>query len=146
MVVANYTRSIQISGVSNDSDGNELYIPLDILTAAGATDYSQIKVEAADVGDVQGLWSQIETLGLQTQSPVDTIDQINHVFQFFNIVLVGFGAIGMAVAILGMFNTLTISLLERTREIGLIRDAVVAGVGSDTIYGDDRASCGTDTS
>ena len=34
--------------------------------------------------------------------------------------LVGFGAIGMIVAVLGMFNTLTISLLERTQEIGLM--------------------------
>ena len=46
------------------------------------------------------------------------IDQINQIFKYFNLALVGFGAIGMIVAILGMFNTLTISLLERTREIG----------------------------
>src|SRR6185369_16117416 len=39
---------------------------------------------------------------------------------FFNIVLAGFGAIGMIVAVLGIFNTLTISLLERTKEIGLM--------------------------
>ena len=35
-------------------------------------------------------------------------------------VFIGFGGIGMVIAILGMFNTLTISLLERTREIGLL--------------------------
>jgi putative ABC transport system permease protein len=42
------------------------------------------------------------------------------VFKFFNVVLAGFGAVGMVVAVLGMFNTLTISLLERTKEIGLM--------------------------
>jgi len=50
----------------------------------------------------------------------DTLTEIDDIFRFFNIVLVGFGSVGMIVAILGMFNTLTISLLERTKEIGLM--------------------------
>jgi putative ABC transport system permease protein len=37
-------------------------------------------------------------------------------------IFLGFGGIGMVIAILGMFNTLTISLLERTREIGLLSE------------------------
>ena len=35
--------------------------------------------------------------------------------------IIGLGSIGMVVAILGMFNTLTIALLERTKEIGLMK-------------------------
>ena len=53
-------------------------------------------------------------------SPVDTLNEINKVFNYLNLILIGFGGIGMLIAILGMFNTLTISLLERTKEIGLM--------------------------
>src|SRR5206468_3453072 len=63
---------------------------------------------------------QIESMGFLTTSPIDTIEQINQMFKFFNVLLAGFGAIGMIVAVLGMFNTLTISLLERTKEVGLM--------------------------
>ena len=73
-----------------------------------------------DTNQVESLRKQIESLGFETASPVDTLDQINQVFKFFTIILGGFGAIGMVVSVLGMFNTLTISLLERTQEIGLM--------------------------
>ena len=91
-----------------------------IKTFKLAKSYTQIKLETDDVEDIKGLRSQIQTLGLQTVSPIDTVDQIDEVFKFFNVILAGFGAVGMVVAVLGMFNTLTISLLERTKEIGLM--------------------------
>lgn len=69
------------------------------------------------VGEIR---KKINNMGLTTQSPIDTLDQINQIFRFFNFILVGFGGIGMLIAVLGMFNTLTISLLERTKEIGLL--------------------------
>ncbi len=114
------TLTFKVVGVSDDNEGNEVYIPASIAVAGGTKDYSQVKIEAETSGDVRSLRTQIATLGLQTASPIDTVDQINQVFKFFNIILVGFGAIGMVVAVLGMFNTLTISLLERTKEIGLM--------------------------
>ena len=115
-----FTRDFKVVGVSSDEDGNEAYIPGDIMAATGAKSYTQIKLETDDVEDIKGLRSQIQTLGLQTVSPIDTVDQIDEVFKFFNVILAGFGAVGMVVAVLGMFNTLTISLLERTKEIGLM--------------------------
>ena len=82
--------------------------------------FSQVKIEAASSRDVAILRPQVESLGFLTASPADTIDQINQFFKFFNVMLAGFGAVGMIVAVLGMFNTLTISLLERTKEVGLM--------------------------
>lgn len=110
----------KIVGVTNDQGGNEIFIPGGILAAKGVKNFNQIKIESDNSRNVRSLRAQIETLGLQTSSPIDTVDQINQVFKFFNMILVGFGAIGMIVAVLGMFNTLTISLLERTKEIGLM--------------------------
>lgn len=109
-----------IVGVIDTPGGNEIIIPSRVLTLAGAQTFKQVKIEVDDASNVPELRKQIESLGFLTTSPIDTIDQINQVFNFFNIVLVGFGAIGMIVAVLGMFNTLTISLLERTKEVGLM--------------------------
>lgn len=112
--------TFKIVGVINSETGNEMYIAAGDFTGAGMEIFSQIKVEADNAANVSALRKQIESLGFLTASPIDTIDQINEIFRFFNIILVGFGAVGMIVAVLGMFNTLTISLLERTKEIGLM--------------------------
>ena len=123
-----FKKEFTIVGVSADQSGAELYVASDILMAAGAENFNQIRIEASDVDGARSLRSQIKALGLTTASPIDTVDQIDQVFKFFNLILASFGAIGMIVAILGMFNTITISLLERTREIGLM----VALGGRDT--------------
>jgi putative ABC transport system permease protein len=109
-----------IVGVVDSGSGSEIFVPNHVLQTAGVSVYYDAKIEADKNSSVDGLRKQIEGLGLRTNSPLDTIDQINQIFQFFNIMLVGFGSIGMIVAVLGMFNTLTISLLERTKEIGLM--------------------------
>jgi putative ABC transport system permease protein len=113
-------KTMRVVGVVAGEGGNEVYIPSGIFAAAGVGTFSQIKIESTTATDVSALRKQIESLGFLTASPVDTIDQINQVFKFFNVILAGFGAIGMIVAVLGMFNTLTISLLERTKEVGLM--------------------------
>lgn len=112
--------AFEIVGVVDSGSGGELFIPLGLFDAAGVPYYSQVKVVVDDTSQVPALRKQIESLGFETASPVDTLDQINQVFKFFTVVLGGFGAIGMIVSVLGMFNTLTISLLERTQEIGLM--------------------------
>lgn len=112
--------SFTIVGIIDVQGGNEVIIPSTVLKTAGADTFKQVKIEVDEASNVSTMRKQIESLGFLTTSPIDTIDQINQVFNFFNIVLVGFGAIGMIVAVLGMFNTLTISLLERTKEVGLM--------------------------
>ena len=109
-----------VVGVMDSGSGAEVFINSDIFREAGVESYSQIKVGANNVDNVSQIRAQIESLGFETTSPADTLDEINRVFRFMNFILVGFGAIGMVVAVLGMFNTLTISLLERTKEIGLM--------------------------
>jgi putative ABC transport system permease protein len=112
--------TMTIVGIMAGEGGNEVYIPSGLFAAAEVPTFSQMKVEAESGDDVGSLRKQIESLGFLTTSPIDTVDQINQVFKFFNVILAGFGAVGMVVAVLGMFNTLTISLLERTKEVGLM--------------------------
>lgn len=113
-------QEVTIVGVVDSGNGTEIFLPAHVFQTAQIQNYTQVKILADDTKNISQLRQQIESLGFVTSSPNDTIGQINQIFKFFNVVLVGFGAIGMIVAILGMFNTLTISLIERTKEIGLM--------------------------
>lgn len=114
------TKSFNIVGVIESSSGNELFISSHTFDMAGVPTYNNLKVVIDDISNVANARTQIETSGFQTASLSDTMTEIDNIFKFLNLVLIGFGSIGMVVAVLGMFNTLTISLIERTREIGLM--------------------------
>ncbi len=109
-----------IVGVIESGAGGEIFMPSSIFDAAGVPVYSNVKVVIDNISNVASARSQIENKGFKTSSLNDTLSQINDIFRYFNLILVGFGSIGMVVAILGMFNSLTISLFERTKEIGLM--------------------------
>jgi putative ABC transport system permease protein len=113
-------KELQIVGVFNSGGGSEVFIPKAVLSKTGGLKYSSDKVVVDNRDNIAEVRQQIESFGYATTSPVDTIDQINQAFRFFNLVLVSLGSIGMVIAGLGMINTLTVSLLERTREIGLM--------------------------
>lgn len=115
-----YTKDFTIVGIIDSGSGAEIFIPSTIFRNLGAESVTQLKVSVNDVSNVAKVRSQIESYGLETASPIDTLEQINTIFRYFNLILIGFGAIGMFIAVIGMFNTLTISLLERTKEIGLM--------------------------
>ncbi len=114
------TSTLTIVGVINTGSGAIVYMKGQDFTNAGAYQYGDLKVEAENRQSVPAIRKQIEGLGLTTSSPLDTLSQINNIFSIFTFVVIGFGGIGMIIAVLGMFNTLTISLLERTKEIGLM--------------------------
>jgi putative ABC transport system permease protein len=109
-----------IVGVIESGAGSEVFTTDSLFTSARVLNYQQVKVIAKDTKNISTIRKQIESNGFQTTSLVDTLDEINKIFKFFNVILVSFGSVGMIVAVLGMFNTLTISLLERTKEIGLM--------------------------
>ncbi len=113
-------KTFKIVGVIDSGSGTEVFMPKDNFAVAGVSAFKNVKIIADNADNVTLIRKQVESRGLETTSPVDTLDQINEIFKFFTIILISFGSIGMIVSILGMFNTLTISLLERTREIGLM--------------------------
>jgi len=115
-----FKEELNIIGVASINSGVAVYMDEELLNKVGAFEYGQIKVVADDRENVPTIRKQISSLGLSTASPLDTLDEINTIFTIFTFVVIGFGGIGMIIAILGMFNTLTISLLERTSEIGLM--------------------------
>jgi len=70
-------------------------------------------------------------LGLKTSYVGDTLEQMNKFFNYFRMILAALGAIGVIIAILGMFNTLTVSLMERIREVSLLK---ILGSDEKTIF------------
>ena len=50
-----------------------------------------------------------------------TVEQASKIFQGIQAVLATFGGIALVVSAIGMFNTMTVTLLERTKEIGIMR-------------------------
>ncbi|MFH2061395.1 MAG: FtsX-like permease family protein [Candidatus Beckwithbacteria bacterium] len=97
------------------------YIPFINLRSLGIVNYSQAKISTETQKGLADVRKQIEAMGYITQSVADTVSQINSLFATARTMFALLGMVALAVAALGMFNTLTVSLLERTREVGLMK-------------------------
>lgn len=111
----------KIKGVIEDTTSNYYYYQVADAKRLGVSVYSQLKVVAKDQTSLVEARKNIETLGLKTDSTADTVVRIESLFATFRIILGFLGTIALAVASLGMFNTMTVSLLERTREVGVMK-------------------------
>lgn len=110
-----------IVGVIADTSAPLIYLPILNLKQMGINYYSQAKLIITNQNSVEGVRKKIEALGYKTSSVIDTVSQINTLFDSIRIVLGFLGAVALSVAALGMFNTLTVSLLERIREVGMMK-------------------------
>jgi len=110
-----------IVGITPDEKTPVVYVPFIDLRSLGVTNYSQVKLIADSQENLTKIRQTVEGLGYGTISVVDTVKQIDQLFKTARIFLGTLGLVALAVAALGMFNTLTVSLLERTREVGLMK-------------------------
>lgn len=110
-----------ITGVVKDESAPNIYLNYKNLIADGIKVYSQAKASVLSKTKIEIARKEIENLGFKTEYVGDTLAQVQQVFAFFKIILGSFGLIALIVASLGMFNTLTISLLERTKEVALLK-------------------------
>ncbi|TXH60521.1 MAG: ABC transporter permease, partial [Thiothrix sp.] len=110
-----------VSGIIDEGTSPQMYVPLEDLTGLGITNFSQAKVVAGKQDELSAVRQQIDNLGYKTTSVADTVEQIDKLFATVRIVLASFGLVALTVASLGMFNTLTVSLMERTREVGVMK-------------------------
>jgi len=110
-----------IVGVTPEEKSPLFYVPFIDLRSLGITNYSQVKLVVKNQADLSKTRRQVEAMGYVTRSVADTVEQINSLFNTLRTVLMLLGMVALSVAALGMFNTLTVSLLERTREVGLMK-------------------------
>ena len=89
---------------------------------AGQTEgYDFAVVRVSDPVDLTQVRAKITELGFGSFSIVDEIDQIRTVFLIIDSVLGLLGGISLLVASFGIANTMIMSILERTREIGIMK-------------------------
>lgn len=111
----------EIVGVVDSEKSPIMYVPYIDLKTIGILNESSFRVKVDNENAVTEVRHRIESLGYNTSSVQDTVNQVNSLFSSITFLLGIMGFVALAVASLGMFNTFTISLLERTREIGLMK-------------------------
>ncbi|MFA5777192.1 MAG: ABC transporter permease [Parcubacteria group bacterium] len=104
-----------------ESDENVVYIHSDSLSEIEVESYDGAKVRCSSDGKMNIVRDAIVEKGFSVSSLSDTVDQANKVFRVVQIVLMCFGVIALVVSAIGMFNTMTIALLERTNELGIMK-------------------------
>jgi putative ABC transport system permease protein len=83
--------------------------------------YSSLSVRAKSPSQVEGLEASIKTMGFNAFSLLDASKSLRTFFSVFDLLLGIFGSLALAVATLGIINTLVMAILERRREIGVLK-------------------------
>ena len=83
--------------------------------------YSSISVRVKNPAQVQGVEEAIKKMGFTTFSILDASNSLRQVFRVLYAFLGIFGSLALTVASIGIVNTLVMAILERRREIGIMK-------------------------
>lgn len=117
-----------------DGEENVVYINSLALGDLKIDSFNQMKVKSDSQAAMNATRDSILEQGLIVSSLSDTVDQANQIFRIIQIVLMLFGVIALAVSAIGMFNTMTIALLERTEEIGIMKSIGASDTGVSMMF------------
>lgn len=123
--------SLKITGIINNDNSAFAYINIEKMNNFGFEIYDAAKIKTNSKEKISDIKAKVESMGFKATSLKDTVDQINQFFNVFQIILIGLGAVAVVVSSLGMFNTLTINLLEKTREVGFMK---ILGTKNKDVY------------
>lgn len=104
-----------------ETETNSVFVPLKALASLENVTYAQAKVRVGNIDQIEPVRARLSELGYTVRALTDTLAQLNQIFRFTQATLGTLGVIALFIASVGMFNTMTISLLERTREVGTLK-------------------------
>jgi putative ABC transport system permease protein len=98
----------------------------DIATAGTANfrkyQYVNVRIEGGkDPQTLKAAQERIKELGFTAQSVKDTQEFLNQIIAILQGIVLGFALIAIIASVFGIINTMYISVLSRTREIGLMK-------------------------
>ena len=100
---------------------NALMMLPELRNYVGIDEFERIQVRVDNNQNLPIVEERLIGLGYRVTALSKTVDQASKIFQGIQVVLATFGGIALIVSAIGMFNTMTVTLLERTKEIGIMR-------------------------
>ena len=87
----------------------------------GKNSYQSLTVRVKSPAFVKDVEDAIKPMGFATFSLLDATSNLRQVFAVFDLLMGIFGSLALIVASLGIINTLVMAILERRREIGILK-------------------------
>jgi putative ABC transport system permease protein len=83
--------------------------------------YMTVSVRVNNPSQVQAVEDAVKKMGFNTFSMLDATKSLRRFFAILDLFLGIFGSLALAVASIGIVNTLVMAILERRREIGIMK-------------------------
>lgn len=85
------------------------------------TEYSEVIVYTSGIDKVDGVTKALKDKGYYVFSVTEQLENMNLFFNAFKAGLIFIGTVAVLIASIGIFNTMTMAVTERTQEIGIMK-------------------------